>query len=115
MTGKLPSVSCALVERQKITEYLLNLAHEQGASKARFFLGRGFSLATWSTFGEALVAQGANNLVTKVTQTDYGMRYQVDCHCPTPDGTNPCIRTVWEIAQDGRCPRLLTAHPLKNP
>lgn len=114
MTEKLPGVSCAQVEHRKITEYLLNLGHEQGASKARFFLGRGFSLAAWAAFGDALIAQGANNLVTKVTHTDYGVRYQVDCHCPTPDGTNPCIRTVWEIAPDARCPRLLTAHPLKN-
>lgn len=114
MTSKLPGVSCALVEQHKITEYLLNLTHEQGASKARFFLARGFSLTAWAVFGDALVAQGANNQVTKVTQTDYGMRYQVDCHCPTPDGTNPCIRTVWEIAPDSQCPRLLTAHPLSN-
>jgi hypothetical protein len=114
MTGKLPGVSRALVEQQKIMEYLLNLAHEQGAGKARFFLARGFSLAEWPAFGEALIAQGANNQVTKMTQTEYGVRYHVDCHCPTPDGTNPCIRSVWEIAPDGRCPRLLTAHPLKN-
>lgn len=114
MTTKLPGVSCAFVEPRKITEYLLNPAHPQGASKARFFLARGFSLAAWATFGDALTTQGANNLVTKVTQTTYGVRYQVDCHCPTPDGTNPCIRTVWEIPLDARCPRLLTAHPLKN-
>ena len=114
MTIKLPGVSRALVEQRRITDYLLNLAHEQGASKARFFLARGFSLAAWAAFGEALIAQGRNNQVTKVTPTDYGVRYQVDCHCPTPDGMNPCIRTVWEIAQPGQGPRLLTAHPLKN-
>lgn len=114
MTAKLPGVSCAFVEQQKITEYLLNLAHEQGASKARFFLARGFSLTAWTAFGVALVEQGANNQVTKITHTDYGVRYQVDCHCPTPDGTNPCIRTVWEISQTEQCPRLLTAHPLRN-
>lgn len=114
MTTKLPGVSCAFVEQRKITEYLLNLDHEQGASKARFFLARGFSLAAWTALCDALVAQGTNNRVTKITQTVFGVRYQVDCHCPTPDGMNPCIRSVWEIVHDGQCPRLLTAHPLKN-
>ena len=71
MTIKLPGVSRALVEQRRITDYLLNLAHEQGASKARFFLARGFSLAAWAAFGEALIAQGRNNQVSKVTQTEW--------------------------------------------
>jgi len=63
---------------------------------------------------DALIAQGRNNRGTKVVQTTWGMRYQVDWHCPTPDGSNPCIRSVWEIANEGLCPRLLTAYPLAN-
>ncbi len=33
----LPNAHLALVEREKITEYLLNTEHLYGASKARFF------------------------------------------------------------------------------
>ncbi|MBK7899060.1 MAG: hypothetical protein KA603_13330 [Azonexus sp.] len=113
METKLPVADQAQVEEGKIRDYLLNSDHADGASKARFFTARGFSLTDWGLFAAALTEQGRNNGVTRVTATEWGTRYQVDCHCPTPDGANPCIRTVWEIA-DGGSPRLLTAHPLKR-
>lgn len=114
MNQQLPNCECAVVEQKKIVEYLLNLSHIQGASKAKFFLARGFALAQWQSMRDALIVQGCRNLVTKVTPHSWGVRYQVDCHCPTPDGVNPCIRTVWEIAAAGACPRLLTAHPMSK-
>jgi hypothetical protein len=43
----LPGISSARVEQKKIAEYLLNLDHPQGASKARFFQARGFSTQMW--------------------------------------------------------------------
>ena len=35
---KLPNVEQAVVEREKITDYLLNPTHRYGASKANFFV-----------------------------------------------------------------------------
>lgn len=114
MSQQLPNSDCALVEEKKIVEYLLNLAHPDGGSKARFFLARGFAANQWQSMRTALQTQGRDNLVTKVTSHLWGARYQVDCNCPTPDGANPCIRTVWELPDAAACPRLLTAHPLGN-
>jgi len=34
---KLPDAAAALVERRKLTEYLLSFAHPDGSAKARFF------------------------------------------------------------------------------
>jgi hypothetical protein len=110
----LPNSACALVEEKKIVEYLLNLAHPDGASKAKFFLARGFAVAQWQSMCAALQTQGRDNLVTKVTPHSWGARYQVDCHCPTPDGMNPCVRSIWELPEANACPRLLTAYPLSN-
>lgn len=109
---KLPHAGSARVEEKKIRDYLLNLNHPDGKSKAQFFQARGFSATDWECMRDALVAQGQNNLVVKETPTDWGIRYQVDCHCPTPDGVNPCIRSVWECSCENDFPRLLTAHPL---
>lgn len=108
---RVPSAECALVEQTRGLAYLLNIDHVHGGSKAKFFLARGFSPGAWQEFAAAVVAHAANNPATRVTPTKWGMRYRGDCSFPTPDGTNPCIRTVWEIAPDSRCPRLLTAHP----
>lgn len=110
--GKLPGADRAYVEPGKIQDYLLQTEHPQGASKAKFFAARGFAVTDWQVLATALVAQGRSNPVTRTTLTGWGTRYQVDCHCPTPDGTNPCIRTVWEIRDKNAAPRLLTAHPL---
>lgn len=112
MTDSLPNSQDAEVEERKIIDYLLNLAHAQGGSKAKFFLARGFAVAQWQSMRTALQAQGQNNPVTKVTHHPWGTRYQVDCNCPTPDGVNPCIRSVWELPNPAAHPRLITAHPL---
>ena len=112
-TEQLPNAERCHVEEKKIRDYLLNQQHVYGRSKANFFAARGFTANAWIDFAGALSAQGRNNPVTRITSTDWGTRYQVVCHCPTPDGTNPCIRTVWEISDSGT-PRLLTAHPLNR-
>ena len=114
MSARLPNCACAEVEEKKIVDYLLKLAHPQGGSKAKFFLARGFAVAEWQTLRVALQVQGRDNLVTKVTRHPWGARYQVDCNCPTPDGSNPCIRSVWELPDPTACPRLITAHPLQS-
>ena len=47
-------VVLAVVERVKVVEYLFNLGHRYGASKARFFLEFGFQVGEWEVFAEAL-------------------------------------------------------------
>ncbi len=108
----LPNANEAYVEEQKILNYLLNLNHEKGKSKAKFFIARGFRVEDLATIHNALVAQGTNNAIVKTTENEYGRRYQVDCNCPTPDDSNPCIRSVWEVKAEDSRPRLITAHPL---
>ncbi|WP_390624653.1 DUF6883 domain-containing protein [Anthocerotibacter panamensis] len=107
----LPNSSNAYVEERKILAYLLDLKHSSGASKAKFFLNRGFDRENWQYFSEALIFQGTNNPVKKVKETEYGTRYTIECHCPTPDRLNPCIRTVWELREGETQPRLITAFP----
>ena len=54
---RLPNAHQALIDREKITEYLLNTAHRYGGSKARFFGEFGFELATWENIGSGSFAQ----------------------------------------------------------
>lgn len=46
----LPGRERLLVEREKIVDYLLNLDHRYGASKARFFGAFGFRREDWECF-----------------------------------------------------------------
>jgi hypothetical protein len=106
----LPNADRAIVEKKRIREYLLNLVHPDGGSKAKFFLARGFTPGQWELMAASLVTHGRINVVTRSVETEWGRRYTIECHCPTPDQRNPCIRTVWQMEPDG--PRLLTAIPL---
>jgi hypothetical protein len=108
---KLPGLDCAFVEPGKIQDYLLNLRHPKGGSKASYFRGLGFAPEDWMNFAIALRRHAAMNPVVDEKTDQYGTRYVVDCSFAAADGTSPCIRTVWEIQPLNPCPRLITAHP----
>lgn len=109
----LPNAHLALVERAKITEYLLNVEHRNGASKARFFAGFGFELRAWETLANALREHGQSYEVSRTRQTLWGPRYEIEGELSTPDGRRPSIRTVWQLDDGEIAPRLITAYPLE--
>jgi hypothetical protein len=100
------------VEESKITEYLLNEDHDKGHGKAKYFLGRGFSLSKWELLKVALIQHAKNNKIANTREHAFGKNIVVDCNLETPSGNNHCIRVVWNDHGDGTPPRLITAHPL---
>ncbi len=106
----LPDSDRLLVEKSKLASYLLNLSHKDGASKAKFFLQRGFNADKWEAFAKALQTHGASQTVTGIETTRHGKKFTVECQIKTPDGKDPCILSVW-IQATGKAPRLVTAHP----
>ena len=109
----LPNANLARVEREKITEYLLNPTHRYGASKARFFAAFGFRQEAWEALAIALREHGQQNEVTRVKETGFGPRYEVEGELIAPDGRRPRVRTVWQIDEGQKAPRLITAYPLE--
>lgn len=105
---RLPKAELAVVEREKVVEYLLNAGHRYGASKARFFLAFGFEIDDWTVFAEALQRHGQRHEVTLVRQTGWGPRYEIDGELNTPNGREPRIRTVWQFGEGQIAPRLIT-------
>jgi len=110
---KLPNAHLAVVEREKIVDYLLNVVHRYGASKAHFFAEFGFQVETWENLAAALREHGQRYEVAKVKETGFGPRYEVDGELRTPTGQQPCVRTVWQLDHGNIAPRLITAHPLE--
>lgn len=107
---RVPRAANAVVEEKKVVSYLLNREHKEGASKAKFFLKRGFAAESWETFATALARHAQTQPVTNVESTEFGTKYNVECQLETPDELNPCILSVW-IVEDDLPPRLVTAHP----
>jgi hypothetical protein len=110
---KLPAADKLVVEREKIADYLLNPVHRFGASKARFFAHFGFHLAAWEQLAQALREHGQTHDVTKIRETGFGPRYEVEGKLICPDGRHPRVRSVWQLDQGAVAPRLLTAYPLE--
>ena len=110
---KLPNAEQAVVEREKIADYLLNPAHRYGASKARFFAAFGFRVEEWERFAEALREHGRTHEVARTRETGFGPRYLVEGKLNTPDGRRPPVRSVWQLDRGEVAPRLITAYPLE--
>lgn len=105
-----PQAEAAFVEKRKIRDYLLSPSHPQDSGKAAFFQLFGFGAAQWEVMRDALTWHPVANVVSKVTQSPHGTKYEVRCSTTSPDGRNPCITTVW-IVEGARSPRLVTAFP----
>ena len=102
-----------VVEREKISDYLLNPAHRYGASKARFFTEFGYRIEAWERLAEALREHGRTHEVARTRETGFGPRYAVEGELNTPDGRRPNVRSVWQMDEGAVAPRLLTAYPLE--
>ncbi|MFN2455535.1 MAG: DUF6883 domain-containing protein [Pyrinomonadaceae bacterium] len=107
----LPNAHLAVVERKKITDYLLNVAHPDNGGKALFFMALGFLRADPETFAAALRQQALNFPVSQNMETVHGKKYIIDGAIETPTGKTPSVRTVWIIDSVENLPRLVTAYP----
>jgi len=112
---RMPNADRALVEKSKVVDYLLNEAHRYGASKARFFTGFGFTVDRWEVLAEALREHARTGEVSKMKQSRFGTRYEVEGELVAPDGRRPRIVTVWQLDAGKATPRLITAYPLERP
>jgi filamentous hemagglutinin len=98
------------ISERKAGDYLLDVNHRDGGAKARFFLAKGFSASDWRAFAEAIARLPVDNPIQEVEATEFGVKVMVLCRLRTPDGTDPCILTVWMVEGAG-APRLVTAYP----
>lgn len=111
---KLPNAQLAVVDREKITEYLLTAAHPDNGGKAGFFRAMGFAPADWQTFAAALRAQAASGDVSKSVESKHGNKYIVDGQIETPSGRSPAVRSVWIVDRGFDAPRLVTVYPAEE-
>ncbi len=108
---KLPNLDRLIIEREKLSDYLLNPTHRYGASKARFFSEFGFQRENWEALVEALREHAKNSEIARTTETGFGPRYVVDGEMKAPDGRKTRIRTIWQFDRGEIAPRLITAYP----
>ena len=108
---KLPNGHAALVEREKLTDYLLNPSHPDNGGKAPFFLALGFRIGDWEFMAQAFRRLAQTGNVTETLESGHGTKYVLDGPVETPSGRAPVVRSVWIIDHGRTRPRLVTAYP----
>lgn len=108
---KLPNSRLALIDREKVTEYLLNPEHPDNGGKAAFFVALGFSSDGWETLVDALCKLTLTAPVTREMETVHGIKYIVEGEIKGPLGKTASVRTIWIVDAETSFPRLVTAYP----
>jgi len=103
----------AIVPPSKLRDYLLNLDHKKGGSKAVIFTRIGFRREAWERLEGAFRALIAHHDAIDL-QHEGEPRFGVEGVITGPDG-EAYIRTVWGYPQPGSPPVLRTAYPKRRP
>ena len=111
---KLPNAHLAQIDKQKITDYLLNPAHPANSGKAKFFLGLGFGCSDWQILAVAFLDLAVKMEILQSTASPHGRKYVLDGRIDTPSGKKPLVRTLWIIDEGVNAPRLITAYPSQD-
>ena len=105
---KLPNGERAIVDPRKVTDYSLDLTHDEGRHKAHLFeslTGIGSQNAGLLIDAVKEAALTGEAVAGKLDQ--YGQRYVIDFTFAGPGGT-ATIRTAWIIRSSEDFPRLVT-------
>lgn len=108
---KLPNAEMAVVEREKITDYLLDPGHPDNGGKATFFMALGYNRDRWSLLADALCRLAMTTEVAKRMETAHGIKYVLDGIIGSSGGKPVGVRTIWIVDRGLDRPRLVTAYP----
>jgi len=108
---KLPNSHRAVVDRRKITDYLLNPAHPDNGGKARAFHAMGFRADSWEVLADALRDMARSEEARESVETVHGRKYVLDGTLRSSSGTTVQVRAIWIIDRAAETPRVVTAYP----
>jgi len=108
---KVPNADQAIIAQDKLSNYLLNVAHRRGASKAKLLLAMGYRPDRWQQLEADIRSQHLGAEVEGTVSTEYGTRYEIVAPLQGPAAPAVAFRSVWQIDTGTRVPRLITMYP----
>ncbi|HEX8282962.1 MAG TPA: hypothetical protein VF588_06385 [Pyrinomonadaceae bacterium] len=107
---KLPNAERAVVEIEKLRDYSLNLAHDEGKHKAQVFRSAlGFTQADAEELRQVVLRAALIEEATPTKLLPYGHLYTLDFSAEGLSGT-VTIRTGWIVETGTDFPRLVTCY-----
>lgn len=108
---QIPNFDEAIIEKSKIIDYLLNIHHKRGGSKAKMLLNYGYSPENWQQLESDIRKFHLNAEVSIIKETSYGIRYEIISEILTPIHKPLLMKSVWQIDKGTEIPRLITMIP----
>ncbi|TVQ57537.1 MAG: hypothetical protein EA366_08385 [Spirulina sp. DLM2.Bin59] len=108
---KLPNHDQAIINPSKLVQYVLNIDHDRGGTKAKKLLSYGYHPEQWQRLERDIRRYHLNMEVLRIKETDYGTRYEIQGTLMTPIDKPLVIKTVWQIDIGTTIPRLITLFP----
>ena len=109
---KVPNAENAIIAAEKLRDYLLNIEHRRGGSKAKLLLSMGYQVDQWQQLETDLRQQHLAADVDRVKENDYGTTYEIVAGLKGPSRRDPILfRSIWQIDFVTDYPRLITMHP----
>ena len=107
---RIPNGDAAIVDDEKITEYLLNPAHPVGGPKARLFKALlGLDLTNAHLLKAALLSAARNVDAIAGKSSPFGQKYELRFQMTGPRGPYT-ILSIWIVPVGHVEPRLVTAY-----
>lgn len=108
---KVPNAGQAIIEPAKLVDYLLDVDHPHGGSKARLLMSLGYSSADWQQLDADLRHMHLIEDSVAMRQTAWGVRYEIVAPITGPSGDTVLFRSIWQIDLGSDAPRLITMYP----
>lgn len=108
---KLPNADRAIIAGEKLTDYLLNVSHKRGGSKARLLLSLGYRHDAPQPLEADLRTQHLTLEVTGTSNNAYGVVYEIEGPIKTPSGRSTRFCSVWQVDTGTDVPRFITMYP----
>lgn len=108
---KLPNAKNAIIPRDKLANYLLDLEHRRGGSKAKLQISLGYEAASWKVLAEDIRREHLVADVIEQHNCEWGNRYEIVAPLIGPSDDTVMFRSIWQIDLGTDCPRLITMYP----
>ncbi len=108
---KLPNADNAVIAEDKLAEYLLDLGHKRGGTKAKLLHSLGYQRQHWQVLANDIRTEHCVSEVVDQRDTIWGKRFEIVAPLTGPNGDTVLFRTIWQIDLGTNRPRLITMYP----
>ena len=108
---KLPNAEQALIEPEKVRDYLLSASHPVGRFKSAYLQALGYSQDEWEFLRDELLALAKSDAASPGRPIEYGRKFEVRGTLRGRGGRPAGIVAVWVVRHGEDFPRFVTAYP----